>query len=91
MKATSVILISILAVRTLAQTNTGIFEAADFKVTEALIGNGVDVSVIHELASLEEQTLNVSPCTITVGYVTDIYSTDLKLKSSVQHVEGYIR
>lgn len=41
------------------------FEASDFNITEALIGNGIDVSAIPELSGLAERTL-LSGCAIAV-------------------------
>lgn len=58
-----------LAAGTLAQANTGTFEPTNFNITEALIGNGVDVSAIPELSGLVERTLDLSPCSIAVSCV----------------------
>lgn len=44
----------------------GIFEPADFNITEALIRNGVNVSAIPELENLVERSL-LSGCSIAVG------------------------
>lgn len=42
------------------------FEPADFNVTEALIGNGVDVSALPELASLVERA-STTGCSAAVS------------------------
>ena len=46
---------------------TGVFEPADFNVTEALIANGVNVSAIPQLSGLAERTL-LGGCSIAVGF-----------------------
>ena len=66
MKVTQVISIGALTAGALAQSNANTFEKADFNITEALIGNGVDVSAIPELSGLVERTLDLSPCAIAV-------------------------
>lgn len=42
------------------------FEPADFNITEALIGNGVDVSALPELASLVERA-STTGCSAAVS------------------------
>lgn len=68
MKAFSAVSIGALLAGTFAQSNTDVFETADFNVTEALIDNGVDVSAILELSGLVERTLDLSPCAIAVSF-----------------------
>jgi hypothetical protein len=66
MKTSGVASFGALAAGTLAQANIGGFEPADFNITKALIGNGVDVSAIAELSGLVERTLDLTPCSIAV-------------------------
>ncbi|KAF3043675.1 hypothetical protein E8E12_006061 [Didymella heteroderae] len=80
MKANTVASFGAFAVGTLAQVNIGAFEPADFNITEALIGNGVDVSAISELSGLVERTLDLSPCSIACTSMNTIYG-DSKLFS----------
>lgn len=58
---------SVLALSTaiVAQTDD-VFEAPDLNITAALVGNGVNISAIPELAALVERTL-LSGCSIAVG------------------------
>lgn len=67
MKAVTAISVGALAAGTFAQTDNKAFEPADFNITEALIGNGVDVSAITELTGLVKRTLDLSPCSIAVS------------------------
>jgi hypothetical protein len=67
MKASSFLTLGALAAGAVAQE--GIFENAEFNITEALLANGVDVSVIPELDSLVERTL-LSGCSIAVSIPT---------------------
>jgi hypothetical protein len=66
MKATSFLRLGALVAAVSAQTDTDVFEPADFNVTDALIANGVNVSAIPELANLTERTL-LSGCSIAVS------------------------
>lgn len=68
MKVTPAVSIVALTAGALAQSSGNTFEKADFNITEALIGNGVDVSAIPELSGLVERTLDLSPCAIAVSY-----------------------
>jgi hypothetical protein len=67
MKPTSVVSISTLTAGALTQTNTEVFEAANFNITEALIHNGVNLLAISELSGLIERTLYLSPRSIAVS------------------------
>lgn len=51
-----------------------IFEPANFNVTEALIGNGVNVSAIPELSNLVVQS-SLKRCSIAVSQVRSIETT----------------
>jgi hypothetical protein len=68
MKVTPAVSIGALTAGALAQSGANTFEKADFNITEALIGNGVNVSAIPELSGLVERTLDLSPCAIAVSY-----------------------
>jgi hypothetical protein len=46
---------------------TGVFEPADFNVTEALIANGVNVSAIPQLSALVERSF-LGGCSIAVSF-----------------------
>jgi hypothetical protein len=52
---------------------TGVFEPADFNVTEALIANGVNVSAIPQLSGLVERT-SLSGCSIAVSLLFKVRS-----------------
>lgn len=67
MRVVPAISIGALTAGVFAQSSIGTFEEADFNITEALIGNGVDVSAIPELSGLVERTLDFSPCAIAVS------------------------
>jgi hypothetical protein len=47
---------------------TGVFEPADFNVTEALIANGVNVTALPQLSSLVERT-SLFSCSIAVRHL----------------------
>lgn len=67
MKGRLILSLGALAPGALAQ---GSFEPPDFNITEALIGNGVDVSSIPELEPLIEKRSLSSPCAVAVGLST---------------------
>ena len=54
-------------------SQTGVFEPADFNVTEALIANGVNVSAIPQLSALVERTF-LSGCSIAVSPLSKVRS-----------------
>jgi hypothetical protein len=68
MRVTPALSIGALTAGALAQSNADTFEKADFNITEALIGNGVNVSAIPELSGLVHRTLDLSPCAIAVSH-----------------------
>jgi hypothetical protein len=71
--------LSLGAIVAIVSAQTGIFEPADFNITEALISNGVNVSAISELSGLVERTAR-SGCSIAVCFESRawliIYNTD---------------
>lgn len=68
MKASIAVSIGAVAAGAFAQSDTNIFEAPEFNITEALIDNGIDVSSLPELSGLVERTLDLSPCAIAVSF-----------------------
>jgi hypothetical protein len=62
--------LSIGAIVAAVSAQTGIFEPADFNITEALISNGVNVSAIPELSGLVERT-TLSGCSIAVCFQSE--------------------
>jgi hypothetical protein len=75
MKVTPAFSIGAFTAGAFAQSSANTFEKADFNITEALIGNGVDVSAIPELSGLVERTLDLSPCAIAVSYSNNAETT----------------
>ncbi|OSS47427.1 hypothetical protein B5807_07492 [Epicoccum nigrum] len=80
MRVTPALSIGALTAGALAQSNADTFEKADFNITEALIGNGVNVSAIPELSGLVHRTLDLSPCAIACTSLKIIFG-DSKLLS----------
>lgn len=58
--------IAVLTALVAAGTIQGSFEAADFKVMEALVEQGVNISAIPELADLTERSSTLA-CSIAVS------------------------
>lgn len=58
--------ISLLAAVVGSAFSQDVFEPANFNVTEALIANGVDVSVLSELANLTEKRSLTTSCATAV-------------------------
>jgi hypothetical protein len=53
-----------------------VFEPTDFNITEALLGNGVNVAALPELANLEfEKRSPFSPCSAAVCHPARLYDT----------------
>jgi len=52
--------------RAVAQTGESSFEPFDFNVTEALIGHGIDVSVISKFQHAAERSIS-SACSVAVS------------------------
>jgi len=63
MKSLLIVSLGALAASVIAQHA---FEPTDFNITEALLGNGVDVSALPELAGLTEKRSLFSPCAVAV-------------------------
>jgi hypothetical protein len=57
---------SLLAAGVLGQTDNAVFEESGFNVTEALLRNGFNVSVIPELAELVGRS-SLAACSIAVS------------------------
>ncbi|KAH7396261.1 hypothetical protein BKA66DRAFT_438213 [Pyrenochaeta sp. MPI-SDFR-AT-0127] len=86
MRASSFLALGAVAIGVSAQN--GIFETADFNITEALIGNGVNVSAIPELASLVERTL-LSGCSVACTSLNLIYGSAKLLSEGTSAYDAF--
>ncbi|KAF1848040.1 FAD-binding domain-containing protein [Cucurbitaria berberidis CBS 394.84] len=86
MKASSFFAIGALTAGVFAQE--GIFETADFNITEALIVNGVNVSAIPELDSLVERSL-FSGCSIACSALSTIYGSTKLLSEGTSTYDAF--
>ncbi|KAI8933444.1 hypothetical protein NX059_010058 [Plenodomus lindquistii] len=76
------------ALTTAVFPQNGVFESADFNVTEALIGNGVNVSAIPQLAGLVDRT-SLSGCSIACSSLNLIYGKEKLLSEGTAEYDAF--
>ncbi|KAI4650521.1 hypothetical protein J4E93_002877 [Alternaria ventricosa] len=80
--------LSLGAIVAAVSAQNGIFEPADFNITEALISNGVNVSAIPELSGLVERSAS-SGCSIACSSLKLIYGGDKLLSEETSAYDAF--